>query len=74
MCVSVCVCVSVCLSVCEQVFSLAVSAVGTERGGMDKHHGCSVQQETGAALTTERRFPAASYSLGRALIRDRDYV
>ena len=72
MCVSVCVCV--CLSVCEQVFSRAVSAVGTERGGMDKHHGRSVQQETGAALTTERRFPAASYSLGRALIRDRDYV
>ena len=76
MCVyCVCVCLSVCLSVCEQVFSRAVSAVGTERGGMDKHHGRSVQQETGAALsTTERRFPAASYSLGRALIRDRDYV
>ena len=67
-------CVCVCLSVCEQVFSRAVSAVGTERGGMDKHHGCSVQKETGAALTTERRFPAASYSLGHALIRDRDYV
>ena len=32
-----------------------MSAVGTERGGMD--HGRSVQQETGAALTTERRFP-----------------
>ena len=46
----------VCLSVCERVFSRAVSAVGTERGGMDKHHGRSVQQETGAALTTERRF------------------
>ena len=69
-CVRACVCLSV--SVCEQVFSRAVSAVGTERGGMDKHHGRSVQQETGAALTTERRFPAASYSLGRALIRDRD--
>ena len=66
--------VCVCVRVCEQVFSRAVSAVGTERGGMDKHHGRSVQQETGAALTTERRFPAASYSLGRALIRDRDYV
>ena len=78
LCVCVCVlcvctvCVCVCLSVCEQVFSRAVSAVGTERGGMDKHHGRSVQQETGATLTTERRFPAASYSLGRALIRDRD--
>ena len=64
-------CVSVCLSVCEQVFSRAVSAVGTERGGMDKHHGRSVQQETGAALATERCFPAASYSTGCALIRDR---
>ena len=51
-----------------------MSAAGTERGGMDKHHGRSLQQETGASLTTERRFPAASYSLGRALIRDRDYV
>ena len=51
--------VCVCLSVCEQVFSRAVSAVGTERGGMDKHHGRSVQQETGAALVTERRSPAA---------------
>ena len=30
--VGVCVCVSVCLSVCEQVFSRAVSAVGTEHG------------------------------------------
>ena len=39
-----------------------MSAVGTERGGMDKHHGCSVQQDTGAALATERDFPAASYS------------
>ena len=67
-------CVCVCLSVCEQVFSRAVSAVGTERGGMDKHHGRSVQQETGAALATERRSPAASYSTGCALIRDRDCV
>ena len=51
-----------------------MSAVGTECGGMDKHHGCSVRQETGAALATdlERRFPAASYSMGCALIRDRD--
>ena len=49
-------CVCVCLSVCEQVFSRAVSAVGTERGGMDKHHGRSVQQETGAALATEMLF------------------
>ena len=49
----VCVCVCVCVSVCEQVFSRAVSAVGTERGGMDKHHGRSVQQETGAALATD---------------------
>ena len=57
---------------CQQVFSRAVSAVGTERGGMDKHHGRSVQQETGAALATERRFPAASYSTRCALIRDRD--
>ena len=57
---------SVCVSVYEQVFSPAVSAVGTERGGMDKHHGCSVQQETGAVLATERRFPAASYSTGCA--------
>ena len=65
-----CVCVGlcVCVSVCEQVFSRAVSAVGTERGGMDKHHGRSVQQETGAALATERRFPAASYSTGCAEI------
>ena len=60
----------VCVCVCEQVFSRAVSAVGTERGGMDKHHGRSVQQETGAALATERRSPAASYSTGCALIRD----
>ena len=60
----VCVCLSVCLSVCEQVFSRAVSAVGTERGGMDKHHGRSVQQETGAALATERCSPTASYSTG----------
>ena len=51
-----------------------MSAVGTERGGMDKHHGCSVQQETGTALVTERRFPAASYSTGCALVRDRDCV
>ena len=70
----VCVCVSVCLSVCEQVFSRAMSAVGTERGGMDKHHGLSVQQETGAALATERCFPVARYSTGCALIRDRDCV
>ena len=76
-CSCVCVCVSVCLCgclavcLCEQVFSRAVSAMGTERGGMDKHHGRSVQQETGAALATERRFPAA---MGCALIRDRDCV
>ena len=48
--VGLCVCVCVCLSVCEQVFSRAVSAIGTERGGMDKHHGRSVQQETGEAF------------------------
>ena len=74
---SVCVCVCVCLSVCEQVFSWAVSAVGTdttERGGMDKHHGRSVQQETGAALATERCFLGASYSKGCALIRDRNCI
>ena len=69
-----CTCVSVCLSVCEQVFSRVVSVVGTERGGMDKHRGRSVQQETGAALATERRFPAASYSTGCALIGDRNCV
>ena len=68
---SVCV---LCVCVCEQVFSRAVSAVGTERGGMDKHHGRSVQQETGAALATERRSPAASYSTGCALIKDRACV
>ena len=51
-----CVCVSVCLSVCEQVFLQAVSAVGTERGGTDKHHGRSVQKESGAALATEGVF------------------
>ena len=68
-------CVCVCVSVCEQVFSRAVSAVGTERGGMDKHHGRSVQQETGAALATERRSrTTASYSTGCALIRDRACV
>ena len=67
-------CLSVCLPVCEQVFSRAVSAVGTERGGMDKHHGRSVQQETEAVSATERRFPAASYSTRCALIRDRDLV
>ena len=61
-----------CVSVCEQVFSRAVSAVGTERGNMDKHHGRSVQQETGAALATERRL--YSYSMGCALIRDRACV
>ena len=49
------VCRGVSVSLCEQVFSRAVSAVGTEGGGMDKHHGRSVQQETGAALATERR-------------------
>ena len=43
-------------SVTEQVFSRAVSAVGTERGGTGKHHGRSVQQETGEALATEKRF------------------
>ena len=53
-------CVCVRLSVREQVFSRTVSAVGTERGGMDKHHGCSVQQDTGAALATKRDFPAAT--------------
>ena len=63
-CVCVCVCASVCLSVCEQVFSRALSAVGTEHGGMDKHYGCSVQQETGASLAAERRFPAARHSTG----------
>ena len=67
-------CVCVCVSASEQVFSRAVSAMGTERGGMDKHHGRSVQQETGAELATERRFPAASYSVGCALIRDRACV
>ena len=36
-----------------------MSAVDTERGGMDKHHERSAQQETGAALATERRSPAA---------------
>ena len=72
--VCVCVCVCVCLSVCEQVFSRAMSAVGTERGGMDKHHGYSVQQETGVVLATERRFPAASSSMRCALIRDRNYI
>ena len=48
--VGVCVCLCVRLSVrlCEQVFLRAVSAVGTEREGMDRHHGRSVQQETGA--------------------------
>ena len=65
---------SVCLSVCEQVFSRAVSAVGTERGGVDKHHWRSVQQETGAALATERRSAASSYSTGCVLIKDRDCV
>ena len=68
--VGLCVCTCVCLSVCEQVFSRAVSAVGTERGGMDKHRGRSVQQETGAALATE----TASYSTGCALIGDRNCV
>ena len=48
-CVRACVSVSVCI---EQVFSRVVSAVGTEHGVMDKHHGRSVQQETGAALGT----------------------
>ena len=60
-------CVCVCLSVCEQVISRAVSAMGTERGGMDKHHGRSVQQETGAALATERRFPAARLAIPRGV-------
>ena len=66
-CLRLCLCLCLCLclwvggwvglSVCEQVFSRAVSAVGTERGGMDKHHGRSVRQETGSFL-------AASYSTG----------
>ena len=43
-----------------------MSAVGTERGGMEKHHGHSAQQETGAASATERR--SAGYSTGCALI------
>ena len=30
--------------------------MGTKRVGMDKHRGHSVQQETGAALATERHF------------------
>ena len=42
------VCVCLCVHLCEQVFLRAVSAVGTERGGMDRHHGRYVQQETGA--------------------------
>ena len=67
--VFVCVCLSV-----NRFFRRAVSVMGTERGGMDKHHGRSVQQETGAALATDRRFPAASYSMGCALIRDRACV
>ena len=46
---------SVRLSASQQVFSRAVSAVGTEHGVMDKHRGRSAQQETGAALATERR-------------------
>ena len=74
MSVCLCVCVYVCVSVSEQVFSRAVSAVGTERGGMDKYHGRSVKQETGAALAAERRSPAASYSTGCALLRDRPCV
>ena len=69
-----CVCVCVRLCVCLQVFSRAMSAVGTNMEVMVKHHGRSVQQETGAALATERRFPAASYSTGCALIRDRARV
>ena len=28
--------------------------VSTERGGIDKHHGRSVQQETGATLAKEK--------------------
>ena len=43
---------------------------------LSKHHGRSVQQKKtkkcGAALATESRFPAASYSTGCALVRDRD--
>ena len=74
--VGVCVCVCTCVSVCLSFLASRVdmSAMGTERGGMDKHHGRSVQQETGAALATERRFSAASYSMGCALIRDRACV
>ena len=59
-------------SLSQPVFSRAVSAVGTERGGMYKHHGRSLQKETRAALATERRFPATSSSTGCALIRDHD--
>ena len=62
------------VSVSQTVFSRAVSAVGTERGGMDKHHGRSLQKEARAALATERRFPATSSSTGCALIRDHDCV
>ena len=58
-CACACACVCVCLSVSEHVFSRTVSAVGVERGGMDKHRGRSVRQETGATLATERRFPAS---------------
>ena len=36
--------------------------------------GALYSKETGVALTTERRFPAASYSTGCALIRDRACV
>ena len=67
-------CVCVCRSLCEQVFSRAASAVGTERGGIDKHHGRSVHQETGTALAIERRFLGAGYSTGCALIRDHNCV
>ena len=52
------------VSVCQRVFSRAVSAVGTEHGGMDKHYGRSAQQETGAVMAAERRFPAASIPRG----------
>ena len=64
----------VCRSVSQQAFSRAVSAVGTEHRSMDKHHGHSVQQETGAALATERCLPVASYSTECILIRDRDHA
>ena len=72
-CASACACTCVCLSVCLSVnrFSRELCLLwvpNVEIWTSTMGALCSVQQETGAILATEGRFPAATEC---ALIRDR---